>query len=141
MPPISFHYHTNYPHMKFLLPILLCFFLQNAFAQEARSSKIDSAEYSLRLFEGRLTRLHEAFDKKDASTMVAAYANLLGDMRQEIDVVSARAPESPQLTAMQSILDKFEAYSFDPAKPEELKPYITRFDEFYGLMRKERSRK
>ena len=73
--------------------------------------------------------------------MVAAYANLLGDMRQEIDLVSSRAPESPQLTTMQSILDKFEAYSFDPAKPEELKPYLARFDEFYGLMRKERSRK
>ncbi len=62
-------------------------------------------------------------------------------MRQEIDLVSAKAPESAQLTTMQSILDKFEAYTFDPAKPEELKPYLARFDEFYGLMRKERSGK
>ena len=53
-----------------------------------------------------------------------------------MELVETAAPESKCLVSMQFILNKFEAFSFDPMKPQELKPYRELFDEFSVLMSK-----
>ena len=126
--------------MKYLLLLLFCFCLQPVFAQEenrhaAAQTPEDIAVTAARRFEGRLTRLREAMDKNDVSSMTACYANLLGDMRSAIDYVENQAPGSRKLTDMQGVLGKFEGFTFDPMKPGELKPYLVNFDDFLALLK------
>lgn len=129
--------------MRYLVLLLICFAIQPLSAQENNRAAlpIDSAQYAVRLFEGRLTRLREAVEKTDISAMVGVYAHLLADIREEIGSVESKTPNSPRLESMLFVLNKFESFSFDPAKPEELKPYLARFDEFLALMKEERSTK
>lgn len=125
--------------MKYLLLFLCCLPVQYIFGQEsnrATQTQIDSSEFAVRSFEIRLVRLREALDKNDVSPMVSLYAHLLGDMRQAMERVETVAPESKCLVSMQFILNKFEAFSFDPMKPQELKPYLELFEEFSVLMSK-----
>ena len=126
--------------MKYFLPLLFCLFLQPVFAQDenrhaAAQTPEDVSMTAARRFEGRLTRLHEALDKNDVASMTACYANLLGDMRSAIDYMEKNAPGSRKLTDMQSVLGKFENFTFDPMKPAELKPYLPNFDDFLALLR------
>ena len=126
--------------MKYFLLFLFCFFLQTLVAQDenrhaAAETPVDSAAVAARRFEGRLTRLREALDKNDVSSTTSCYANLLGDMRSAIEHEAAQKPESEKLASMQSIFAKFEAFTFDPTKPAELKPYLASFDDFLKLLR------
>lgn len=127
----------------YFLLLLTCFAIQALSAQENSRAAIpvDSVQYPVRLFEGRLARLREAVEKNDVSSMVGAYANLLGDIREEIAKAEAKTPPSPRLESMLFVLNKFESYAFDPVKPEELKPYLARFEEFLALMKEERAAK
>ena len=135
--------HLTHLPMRYLLLLLTCFAIQPLSAQETSraATPVDTAEYVIRLFEGRLTRLREAVDKNDVSSMVGAYAHLLGDIREEIGRVESANPKSARLESMLFVFNKFEAFIFDPAKPEELKPYLPRFDEFLALMREEKAGK
>lgn len=126
--------------MKYLLLFFLCFSLQSVFAQDenrhaAAQTPEEIAVTAARRFEGRLTRLNEALDKNDVSAMTSCYANLLGDMRSAIEYVEKQAPESQTLVSMQGILGKFENFTFDPTKPNELKPYLPNFDDFLKLLK------
>lgn len=126
--------------MKYLLLLLLCLCLQPVFAQDenrhaAAQTPEDIAVTAARRFEGRLTRLREAMDKNDVSSMTSCYANLLGDMRSAIDYVENQAPGSRKVTDMQGVLGKFEGFTFDPMKPAELKPYLVNFDDFLALLK------
>jgi hypothetical protein len=126
--------------MKYFLLLLFCLCLQPAFAQDenrhaAAQTPEDISMTAARRFEGRLTRLHEAIEKNDVSSMTACYANLLGDMRSAIDYMEKQAPGSLKLTDMQGVLGKFENFTFDPMKPAELKPYLPNFDEFLKLLK------
>ena len=126
--------------MKYLLLLLFCFSLQPVFAQDenrhaAAQTPEDIAVTAARRFEGRLTRLHEAIDKNDVSSMTSCYANLLGDMRSAIEYTENQAPGSRRLADMQNVLGKFENFTFDPMKPAELKPYLPNFDAFLALLR------
>lgn len=129
--------------MRYLILLLTCFSLQPLSAQELSraATPVDTAEYNIRLFEGRLGRLREAVEKKDVSSMVGVYAHLLGDIREEIGRVENTNPKSARLEPMLLVLNKFDAFIFDPAKPEELKPYLPRFDEFLALMKEEKTGK
>jgi hypothetical protein len=126
--------------MKYLLLLLFCLSLQTVFAQDenrhaAAQTPEDISMTAARRFEGRLTRLHEALDKNDVSSMTACYANLLGDMRAAIEYIENQAPGSKKLTDMQSVFGKFENFTFDPMKPGELKPYLPNFDDFLELLK------
>lgn len=127
----------------YFLPLLICLAIRPLSAQEnARTAvPVDTVQYPVRLFEGRLLRLREAVEKNDASSMTGAYAHLLGDIREEIGRVEIKSPPSPRLESMLFVLNKFESCAFDPAKPETLKPYLARFDEFLALMKEERAGK
>jgi hypothetical protein len=130
---------THLP-MKYLLLFLFCFFLQPLVAQDenrhaAAQTPVDSAAVAARRFEGRLTRLREAVEKNDVSSMTSCYANLLGDMRSAIEHEAAQKPESEKLASMQGIFAKFETFTFDPMKPAELTPYLADFDEFLKLLK------
>ena len=136
-------FHQLHIPMRYLVPLLFCFAIQALSAQENARPVVplDTVQYPVRLFEGRLLRLREALEKNDASSMVGVYAHLLGDIREEIGRVEARTPPSPRLESMLFVLNKFESYAFDPVKPDELKPYLPRFDEFLSLMKEERAGK
>lgn len=126
--------------MKYLLLLLFCISLQPGFAQDenrhaAAQTPEDVAVVAARRFEGRLTRLHEAVDKNDASSMTACYANLLGDMRSSIEYYEGQDVESQKLVSMRDVFSKLENFTFDPMKPEELKPYLTHFDNFLTLLK------
>ena len=130
--------------MRYYFILLLTLFaLSSLSAQETSrtAQPIDTAEYAIRLFEGRLVRLREAVEKNDVSSMVGAYTHLLGDIREEIGRVENTNPGSARLEPMLSVLNQFDAFIFDPAKPGELKPYLPRFDEFLALMKEEKSGK
>lgn len=125
--------------MKYLLFFLFFFSLNGLFAQETRQSPAmtaaDSAQFEIRRFENRLTRLREALDKNDASSLAACYVHLLGDIRSEMEQVETKTPDNERLESMKEIFAKFENFAFDPMKPDELKPYLARFDEFLALMK------
>lgn len=126
--------------MKYFLLLLFCLCLQPSFAQDenrhaAAKTPEDISVTAARRFEGRIARLHEAIDKNDVSSMTAGYANLLGDMRSAIEYTENNAPGSRKLADMQSVLGKFENFTFDPTKPGELKPYLSNFDDFLSLLK------
>jgi hypothetical protein len=126
--------------MKYLLLLFFCLSLQTVFAQNenrhaASQTPVDSAAFAARRFESRLTRLREALDKNDASSSVSCYANLLGDIRSSIEREETKAPEGQKLAPMQTVLGKFEAFTFDPMKPAEIKPYLAYFDDFLKLLK------
>lgn len=126
--------------MKYPLLLLFSLFLQPLFAQvenrhAAAQTPEDAAVVAARRFEGRLTRLREALDKNDVSSTTACYANLLGDIRSAIEHFETQSPESQKLSTMRNILGKFENFTFDPMKPDELKPYLAHFDDFLALLK------
>lgn len=124
--------------MKYLLLFLLCLSMQPVFAQtENRHAQtpVDTAALAAIRFEGRLTRLREALDKNDVSSMTSCYANLLGDIRSAIDYTEQKDPAGQRLGSMQGVFAKFENFTFDPMKPAELKPYLSHFDDFLSLLR------
>jgi DNA-binding transcriptional regulator PaaX len=126
--------------MKYFLLLLLCLSLQSVFAQDenrhaSAQTPVDSAAVAARRFEGKLTRLREAVEKNDVSSMTACYANLLGDMRSAIEHEAAQKPEGEKLASMQKVFAKFETFTFDPMKPAELKPRLPDFDDFLKLLK------
>lgn len=127
--------------MKYLFLLLLILSTQAIFAQENRHAAaqlpVDSAEQAVRRFDARLTRLREALDQNNASNMVSAHALLLSDIRQTIEYVEAKSPESQRLAPMRGILEKLGAFNFDPMKPAELKPYLQQFDDFLSQLKAE----
>ena len=120
--------------MKYLFLLLLILSTQTAFAQENRHAAaqvpVDSAEQAVRRFDARLIRLREALDQNNVSNMVSAHALILGDIRQTIEQIEAKSPESQRLAPMRGILEKLGAFNFDPTAPAELKPYLQDFDDF-----------
>ncbi|MBV6442064.1 MAG: hypothetical protein DYG98_02085 [Haliscomenobacteraceae bacterium CHB4] len=126
--------------MKYFLLLLFCLSLKTVFAQdENRHAAAQTPENiemtAARRFEGRLTRLREALDKNDVSSMTACYANLLGDIRSAIEYYETNVPDSPKIASLQTIFAKFENFTFDPMKPGELKPYLVHFDDFLVLLK------
>ncbi len=126
--------------MKYLLLLFLCLSIQPLFSQTenrhaAAATPADSNAVAARRFEGRLTRLREAMDKNDVSSMTACYANLLGDIRSAIDHEAPHATETHKHSAMLDLFARFENFTFDPMKPGELKPYLVNFDDFLALLK------
>jgi len=140
MPYLPILSHNDAP-MKYLFFILFALSAHIVFAQENRHAAaltpIDSAEYAVSRFDARITRLREALEQNNVSNMVSNYAHLLGDMRSGIEYVEMKSPESPNLTSMQAQLEKFGEFTFDPMKPDELRPYLSNFDEFLSLLKAE----
>lgn len=126
--------------MKYFLLLLFFHGLQPVFAQDenrhaATQTPEDIEATAARRFEGRLTRLREALDKNDVSSMTACYANLLGDMRSAMEYYETNAPAGTRIASLQTVFAKFENYTFDPMKPGELKPYLVHFDDFLALLK------
>jgi hypothetical protein len=115
------------------------------------------AQVNLRRFTAQLNGMQEAMTVKDAGKTNAYYSGLLQTMRQAIMVLdqqhrqaAAAAPAQPaenapaatpakdlSLPRMRAILDSFEGYSPEAAKPAEVEAKTKLLEEFKQLLKAE----
>lgn len=103
-------------------------------AQQARTVKLPTAAEHFQL---RLESLYKAIDAKDQPAVVRHEREISRAMRQAID--AAGTPENgtddaKYKTEMETVLNKFEGFTFVNAAKDAIDEHLALLEEFLGMM-------